>query len=182
MSRGGHTCGVADRRKFATLVGTGSAAGSREGLTRLIPWPRPSSATRRTRRSPPADSAWEFLDSEVFVTPAPSPLHQFAAQEALAFLRSSLGAFGDDAIAFVSPIDVILNEAEIVQPDERRECRAAEQGSGTPARSGTASAIWRPPDTGRVTRDAWWLDHRISQQREPRRVPRYLNSLAPKAR
>jgi Uma2 family endonuclease len=66
----------------------------------------------------PADGQrWEFLDGEVFVTPAPSPAHQFALQRLYRFLEDNLAAFGDDAIAFVSPIDVILNDAEIVQPD-----------------------------------------------------------------
>ena len=66
----------------------------------------------------PADGRrWEFLDGEVFVTPAPSPLHQFAVLGLARFLGDNLAAFGDDAIAFVSPIDVILNDAEIVQPD-----------------------------------------------------------------
>ena len=66
----------------------------------------------------PADGQrWEFLDGEVFETPAPSPLHQFAVQELWRFLDKRLAAFGDDTIAFVSPIDVILNDAEIVQPD-----------------------------------------------------------------
>jgi Uma2 family endonuclease len=66
----------------------------------------------------PADGQrWEFLDGEVFVTPAPSPLHQFTVQELWRFLDDNLAAFGPDAIAFVSPIDVILNDAEIVQPD-----------------------------------------------------------------
>jgi Uma2 family endonuclease len=66
----------------------------------------------------PADGQrWEFLDGEVFVTPAPSPAHQFAVQRLCRFLEDHLAAFGDDAIAFVSPIDVILNDREIVQPD-----------------------------------------------------------------
>ena len=66
----------------------------------------------------PADGQrWEFLDGEVFVTPAPSPAHQFAVQRLYRFLEDNLAAFGDDAIAFVSPIDVILHDAEIVQPD-----------------------------------------------------------------
>jgi Uma2 family endonuclease len=66
----------------------------------------------------PADGQrWEFLDGEVFVTPAPSPLHQFTVQELWRFLDDNLAAFGDDTMAFVSPIDVILNDAEIVQPD-----------------------------------------------------------------
>jgi Uma2 family endonuclease len=60
---------------------------------------------------------WEFLDGQVFVTPTPSPLHQFAVQQLWCFFDDHLAAFGPDAIAFVSPIDVILNDAEIVQPD-----------------------------------------------------------------
>jgi Uma2 family endonuclease len=66
----------------------------------------------------PADGQrWEFLDGEVFATPAPSPVHQFAVQRLYRFLEDNLMVFGEDAIAFVSPIDVILNDAEIVQPD-----------------------------------------------------------------
>jgi Uma2 family endonuclease len=66
----------------------------------------------------PADGQrWEFLDGEVFVTPAPSPAHQFAVLRLGRFLEDNLAAFGDDAIAFISPIDVILNDSEIVQPD-----------------------------------------------------------------
>ncbi len=66
----------------------------------------------------PADGQrWEFLDGEVFVAPAPSPAHQFAVQRLCRFFEDNLPAFGDDTIAFVSPIDVILNDAEIVQPD-----------------------------------------------------------------
>ena len=66
----------------------------------------------------PADGQrWEFLDGQVFVTPAPSPAHQFAVQRLCRFLDDNLPPFGDDAIAFVSPLDVILNDSEIVQPD-----------------------------------------------------------------
>jgi Uma2 family endonuclease len=66
----------------------------------------------------PADGQrWEFLDGEVFVTPALSPAHQFAVLRLGRFLEDNLAAFGDDATAFVSPIDVILNDREIVQPD-----------------------------------------------------------------
>jgi Uma2 family endonuclease len=79
----------------------------------------------------PADGQrWEFLDGEVFVTPAPSPPHQFAVQELWHFLRGNLASFGDDAIAFVSPIDVILNDAEIVQPDAVVARRGQVSGRG----------------------------------------------------
>ena len=66
----------------------------------------------------PADGRrWEFLDGEVFVTLAPSPAHQFAVLRLGRFLEDSLTYFDPSAIAFVSPIDVILSDSEIVQPD-----------------------------------------------------------------
>ena len=84
----------------------------------------------------PADGQrWEFLDGEVFVTPAPSPAHQFAVQRLLRFLEDHVSSLGDDAIAFVSPIDVILNDAEIVQPDvvvARRQQVSARGIEGAP--------------------------------------------------
>ncbi len=79
----------------------------------------------------PADGQrWEFLDGEVFVTPAPSPVHQFAVQRLFRFLEDNLAACGPDAIAFVSPIDVILNDAEIVQPDVVVARRSQVSGRG----------------------------------------------------
>jgi len=66
----------------------------------------------------PADGQrWEFLDGEVFVTPAPSPAHQLAVLRLGRFLDDHRRHFGVDAITFVAPIDVILSDAEIVQPD-----------------------------------------------------------------
>ena len=66
----------------------------------------------------PADGQrWEFLDGEVFVTPAPSPAHQFAVLRLGRFLEDHAAQFAPDAITFVAPIDVILNDSEIVQPD-----------------------------------------------------------------
>ena len=66
----------------------------------------------------PADGQrWEFLDGGVFVTPTPSPAHQFAVLRLGRFLEDHRAHFGPDAIAFVAPIEVILNDNEIVQPD-----------------------------------------------------------------
>jgi Uma2 family endonuclease len=66
----------------------------------------------------PADGCrWEFLDGEVYVTPAPSPAHQFAVLRLSRLLEDNLALFGNDVIVFVSPIDVILSDSEIVQPD-----------------------------------------------------------------
>ena len=79
----------------------------------------------------PADGQrWEFLDGEVFVTPAPSPAHQYTVMRLGRFLEDNLAASGDDTIAFVSPIDVILHDAEIVQPDVVVACRGQVSGRG----------------------------------------------------
>ena len=66
----------------------------------------------------PADGQrWEFLDGEVFVTPAPSLAHQFTVVRLVIFLDAHAAHFGPDVTAFVSPTDVILSDSEIVQPD-----------------------------------------------------------------
>lgn len=60
---------------------------------------------------------WEFLDDQVYVSAAPSPAHQFAVMRLSRLLEDNLAPFGGDVIVFVSPIDVILSDSEIVQPD-----------------------------------------------------------------
>jgi Uma2 family endonuclease len=66
----------------------------------------------------PADGRrWEFLDGEVHVTPAPSPAHQFTVVRLSHALDACAGAFGGGHVVLVSPVDVILADDEIVQPD-----------------------------------------------------------------
>lgn len=66
----------------------------------------------------PADGRrWEFLDGEVHVTPAPSPAHQFAVVRLSHALDTCSPAFGESHVVLVSPVDVILADDEIVQPD-----------------------------------------------------------------
>ena len=66
----------------------------------------------------PADGKrWEFLEGEVFVTPAPSPAHQFTVVRLSHALDSGSAAFGAGHVVLVSPVDVILADDEIVQPD-----------------------------------------------------------------
>lgn len=66
----------------------------------------------------PADGRrWEFLDGEVHVTPAPSPAHQFTVVRLSHALDTCSAAFGEGHVVLVSPVDVILADDEIVQPD-----------------------------------------------------------------
>jgi Uma2 family endonuclease len=66
----------------------------------------------------PADGQrWEFLDGEVFVTPAPSLAHQFTVLRLGLFFDAHVAHFGPGVVAFVAPLDVILSDSEIVEPD-----------------------------------------------------------------
>jgi Uma2 family endonuclease len=60
---------------------------------------------------------YEFLDGEVYVTPAPSPRHQYAVQRLFTALDSHFATQDTPLLVFVAPIDVILADDEIVQPD-----------------------------------------------------------------
>lgn len=57
---------------------------------------------------------YEILDGEVYVTPAPSPLHQ---RLLLRLARALQDYFGARAEVFVAPIDVIFSPHDIAQPD-----------------------------------------------------------------
>ena len=65
----------------------------------------------------PADGKrYEVLDGELYVTPAPTPLHQRVSKR----LQRRLEAFFEDGglgEVFNAPIDLILGEHDIVQPD-----------------------------------------------------------------
>ena len=63
---------------------------------------------------PADDKRYELIDGRVHVTPAPSPLHQ---RVVLRLARALSDHFTAPAEVFVSPIDVILTQHDVVQPD-----------------------------------------------------------------
>jgi Uma2 family endonuclease len=63
---------------------------------------------------PPDRNRYELIEGEVYVTPAPSPLHQRLVLRLADALQPH---FSPPAEAFVSPIDVILTAHDVVQPD-----------------------------------------------------------------
>ena len=59
---------------------------------------------------------YEIHDGELSVTPAPSPWHQDVVLNLATLLRAHVAALGLGKV-FVAPIDVILSDTSIVQPD-----------------------------------------------------------------
>ena len=63
-------------------------------------------------RIPPDGKRYELLEGDVYVTPAPSPLHQRVSKR----LQRQLEASGRGEV-FNAPIDLILTPHDVVQPD-----------------------------------------------------------------
>lgn len=67
-------------------------------------------------RIPPDGKRHEVLDGELYVTPAPTPLHQRLSKRLQRRLEDYFEARGLGEV-FNAPIDLILAEHDIVQPD-----------------------------------------------------------------
>lgn len=67
-------------------------------------------------RIPPDGKRYELLEGDLFVTPAPSPLHQRASKRLQRQLEAYFEARGLGEV-FDAPIDVILTLHDVVQPD-----------------------------------------------------------------
>jgi Uma2 family endonuclease len=79
------------------------------------------------RRFPDDGKRYEIVDGEIFMTPAPSPRHQYASKR----LHRILERYFEDQLGhqvFAAPLDVILSHEDVVQPDlivvERRQISA----------------------------------------------------------
>lgn len=58
---------------------------------------------------------YEIYDGEVFVVPSPLPIHQRAVHALLQLLDAYASHHGGEA--FISPIDIVFSEHDVVQPD-----------------------------------------------------------------
>ena len=64
----------------------------------------------------PADERWEIIDGVAYnMTPAPSVRHQTVAGNFFSLLKQKLS--GKTCKPFIAPVDVVLSEHNIVQPD-----------------------------------------------------------------
>jgi Uma2 family endonuclease len=65
---------------------------------------------------PPDRNTYEIIDGELYVTPAPSPLHQRVSKRLQRQLEAYFEAGGLGEV-FDAPIDLILTHHDVVQPD-----------------------------------------------------------------
>jgi Uma2 family endonuclease len=67
------------------------------------------------QHTPDDGRRYELYDGEVRVVPAPIPLHQVVVQN----LKRALEAYADahGGVSFISPIDIVFSEYDVVQPD-----------------------------------------------------------------
>ncbi|PYO19193.1 MAG: hypothetical protein DMD88_15850 [Candidatus Rokuibacteriota bacterium] len=73
--------------------------------------------TYREYAALPADGRrYELHEGELFVTPAPGSLHQRLVGNLFVLLREHANARGLGEV-FVSPLDCILSETTVVEPD-----------------------------------------------------------------
>lgn len=68
------------------------------------------------RQFPDDGKRYELIDGEIFMTPAPAPRHQFASKRLQRVLENHFERSGT-VLVFNAPLDVILTDADVVQPD-----------------------------------------------------------------
>jgi len=76
---------------------------------------RPRVSFADLQQAPEDGRRYELYDGEVFVVPAPIPLHQIAVQRFAELLRVYSRSHG--GLVFLSPIDIVFSEFDVAEPD-----------------------------------------------------------------
>lgn len=76
---------------------------------------RPRVSYADLERWPEDGRRYELYDGEVFVVPSPLPIHQVVGLAIVQILDGYARAHGGRA--FVAPLDIVLSEFDVVQPD-----------------------------------------------------------------
>ena len=76
---------------------------------------RPRVSFADLERTPEDGRRYELYDGEVYVVPAPIPLHQVVQHLVTELLRERCRQHGGFAVG--SPIDIVLSDYDVVQPD-----------------------------------------------------------------
>ena len=80
---------------------------------------RPRVSFADLQQAPEDGRRYELYDGEVFVVPAPIPLHQIAVQRFAELLRVYSRSHG--GLVFLSPIDIVFSEFDVVEPERGSE-------------------------------------------------------------
>ena len=78
-----------------------------------VVWPRVSYPD--LERAPEDGRRYELYDGEVFVVPAPLPLHQLVVDRFADALKAYRQEHG--GLVFFSPLDIVFSEFDVAQPD-----------------------------------------------------------------
>ena len=84
------------------------------------------------------DDRLELIEGEIVVTPAPAPLHQVIAHRLAVMLDQAIDP-GDFGVIMQSPLDVVFEERNVVQPDlavllrDRMERFGSQKVEGAPS-------------------------------------------------
>lgn len=81
----------------------------------LAPPAEPGPYRRRDYENLPDESRCELIYGRLYVSPSPNPRHQVVVAAVWSILHRIAGASG--GIAFVAPLDVVLADHSVVQPD-----------------------------------------------------------------
>lgn len=76
---------------------------------------RPRVSYLDLQRAPEGGRRYEIYDGEVFVIPAPLPLHQIVALNLYDIFRGWVQRHG--GVVLAAPIDIMLSDYDVVQPD-----------------------------------------------------------------
>jgi len=76
---------------------------------------RPRVSFADLQQTPEDGRRYELYDGEAFVVPAPIPLHQLAVLKFADVFKAYVISHG--GIFFVSPIDIVFSQFDVVQPD-----------------------------------------------------------------
>ncbi len=83
-----------------------------------VPAKKPDGYTYQDYLGFPDELRCEIIAGEIFdMTPAPTTDHQYITGRVYNFIRNHLDSKGLGCEVFIAPVDVILSEKDVVQPD-----------------------------------------------------------------
>ena len=119
----------------------------------------------------PEDRRYEVIDGELFVTPAPTTLHQLAKRRLVRILEDFSEATGTGSI-LDAPYDVVLSKHDVVQPDALLVTTARKPIIGEKNIQGAPDLVVEVLSPSTETRDRRAKAEALCDLRGPRNVAR----------